>query len=94
MEDLLFVGEGADSWVHYLAESTDRPVGETMSTGVSRVEKGTSEVAAVHTMVHDGASSVAITEKGKPVGIVNRLDLHAAVIGTGADQEATDPREV
>jgi predicted transcriptional regulator len=32
-------------------------------------------------MVHDGASSVMVTEKGKLVGIVNRLDLYAAVIG-------------
>ena len=85
MEDLSFVGEGTDSWVHYLAESADRPVGEMMSTEVSRVERGTSEIAAAHKMVRDGASSVAITEKGKLVGIVNRLDLYAAVVGEGPD---------
>jgi CBS domain-containing protein len=84
MEDLSFVSEGTDSWVRYLAESADRPVGEMMSTEVSRVEKGRSEVAAAHKMVHDGASSVMITEKGKLVGIVSRLDLYAAVVATDA----------
>jgi CBS domain-containing protein len=85
MEDLSFVREGTDSWVHYLAESADRPVGEMMSAEVSRVERGTSEVAVAHKMVHDGASSVAITEKGKLVGIVNRLELYAAVVDRVAD---------
>ena len=85
MEDLSFVSEGTDSWVRYLAESADRPVGQLMSTEVSRVEKGRSEVAVAHKMVHDGASSVMITEKGKLVGIVNRLDLYAAVVGDEAD---------
>jgi CBS domain-containing protein len=90
MEDLSFVGGGTDSWVHYLAESAERPVGEMMSTEISRVEKGTSEVAAAHKMVHDGASSVAITENGKFVGIVNRLDLYAVIVATDTDWEATD----
>lgn len=85
MEDLSFVSKGTDSWVYYLAESADRPVGEMMGTAVSRVEKGTSEVAPAHKMVHDGASSVAITEKGKLVGIVHRLDLYAAVVATDAN---------
>ena len=85
MEDLSFVSEGTDSWVRYLAESADRPVGEMMSTEVSRVEKGRSEVAVAHKMVHDGASSVMITEKGKLVGIVSRLDLYAAVVATDAN---------
>jgi CBS domain-containing protein len=85
MEDLSFVSEGTDSWVRYLAESADRPVGEMMSTEVSRVEKGRSLVAVAHKMVHDGASSVMITEKGKLVGIVSRLDLYAAVVATDAN---------
>jgi len=85
MEDLSFVGEGTDSWVHYLAETADRPVSEMMSSEVARVEKGRSEVVAAHKMVHDGASSVMVTEKGKLVGIVNRLDLYAAVVGEGPD---------
>jgi CBS domain-containing protein len=52
-----------------------------MSTEVSSVELGKSEVAVAHKMVHDGASSVMVTENGKLVGIVNRLDLYAAVVG-------------
>lgn len=85
MEDLSFVGEGTDGWVRYLAESADRPVSEMMSTEVSRVEKGKSEVAVAHKMVRDGASSVMVTEGGKLVGIVNRLDLYAAIVGNEAE---------
>jgi CBS domain-containing protein len=81
MEDLSFIRESGDAWVHYLAESADRPVSEVMSTEVSSVELGKSEVAVAHKMVHDGASSVMVTENGKLVGIVNRLDLYAAVMG-------------
>ncbi len=85
MEDLSFVKEGGDAWVHYLAESADRPVSEVMSREVSSVKSGTSEVAVAHKMVHDGASSVMVTEDGKLVGIVNRLDLYAAVVGIKAE---------
>ena len=81
MEDLSFISESGDAWVHYLAESVDRPVSEVMSREVSSVKSGTSEVAVAHKMVHDGASSVMVTENGKLVGIVNRLDLYAAVVG-------------
>lgn len=81
MEDVSFVRESGDAWVHYLAESADRPVSEVMSTEVSSVELGKSEVAVAHKMVHDGASSVMVTENGKLLGIVNRLDLYAAVVG-------------
>ncbi len=81
MEDISFVREGGDAWVHYLAESAHRPVGEVMSAEVSSVRSGTSEVAVAHKMVHDGASSVMVTKKGRLVGIVNRLDLYAAVVG-------------
>ena len=52
-----------------------------MITEVARVEKGRSEVVAAHKMVHDGASSVMVIEKGKLVGIVSRLNLYAAVVG-------------
>ena len=45
------------------------------------MELGTSEVVAAHKMVHDGVSSVVITDNGKVVGVVNRLDLYAAIIG-------------
>jgi CBS domain-containing protein len=81
MEDLSFINESGDAWVHYLAESADRPVSEVMNKEVSSVTSGTSEVAVAHKMVHDGASSVMVTENGKLVGIVNRLDLYAAVVG-------------
>ncbi len=81
MEDLSFIRESGDAWVHYLAESADRPVSEVMSTEVSSVKSETSEVAVAHKMVHDGASSVMVTENGRLVGIVNRLDLYAAVVG-------------
>jgi CBS domain-containing protein len=81
MEDISFVREGGDAWVHYLAESADRLVGEMMSAEVSSVRSGTSKVAVAHKMVHDGASSVMVTKNGKLVGIVNRLDLYAAVVG-------------
>jgi CBS domain-containing protein len=32
-------------------------------------------------MVHDGVPSVVVTEDGKPVGVVNRLDLYGAIVG-------------
>jgi CBS domain-containing protein len=81
IEDLSFIKESGDAWVHYLAESADRSVSGVMSREVSSVELGKSEVAVAHKMVHDGASSVVVTEDGKLVGIVNRLDLYAAVVG-------------
>src|ERR687896_1361432 len=72
IEDLSFIKESGDAWVHYLAESADRPVREVMSREVSSVELGKSEVAVAHKLVHDGASSVMVTENSKRVGIVNR----------------------
>jgi CBS domain-containing protein len=44
-------------------------------------ESGRSELAVAHKMVHDGVSSVVITDGGSVVGIVNRLDLYAAIEG-------------
>jgi CBS domain-containing protein len=85
MEDVSFISEAGDRWVDYFAGSADRPVGEVMSTEVSQVEVGASEVVAAHKMVHDGVSSVVVTEGGKVVGVVNRLDLFAAVIGAKPD---------
>jgi CBS domain-containing protein len=86
MEDLSFVSEGGDSWVWYLVEAANRPVGEVMSREVSSVELGGSELAVAHKMFHDGASSVMVTQNGRLVGIVNRLDLYAAVVGIDADR--------
>ncbi|CAA9468474.1 MAG: hypothetical protein AVDCRST_MAG25-1800 [uncultured Rubrobacteraceae bacterium] len=81
MEDVSFIGEGGDSWIHYFTESADRPVSEVMTRDVSQLDVGKSEVVAAHKMVHDGVSSVVVTENGRVVGIVNRLDLYAAILG-------------
>jgi CBS domain-containing protein len=81
MADVSFVSEAGDEWVDYFAGSADRPVGEVMSKEVSQIELGKSEVVVAHKMVHDGVSSVVVTEGGEVVGIVNRLDLFAAIIG-------------
>ena len=81
MADVSFVSEAGDRWVDYFAESAERPVSEVMSTEVSQIEIGKSEVVVAHKMVHDGVSSVVVTEGGKVVGVVYRLDLFAAVIG-------------
>ncbi len=81
MDRLTFVPENADKWVHYLSEAADRPVREVMSEDVSSIELGRSELAVAHRMVHDGVSSVVITRDGKVEGIVNRLDLYAAIVG-------------
>jgi len=81
MADVSFVSEAGDEWVDYFAGSAERPVSEVMSMDVSQVELGISEVVVAHKMVHDGVSSVVVTEGGKVVGVVNRLDLFAAVIG-------------
>ncbi len=50
MADVSFVSEAGDSWVDYFAGSAERPVSEVMSTEVSSVEVGTSEVVAAHKM--------------------------------------------
>ena len=81
MEDVSFASEAGDEWVDYFAGSADKPVGEVMATEPSHVELGASGVVAAHKMVHDGVSSVIVTDKGKVVGIVDRLDLFAAIIG-------------
>ena len=86
MGDISFVSEAGDAWVHYFAEAADRPVSEVMTTEVSRIKLGTSEIVAAHKMVHDGVSSVVVTDEGgKVVGIVNRLDLFAAIVAPNRD---------
>jgi CBS domain-containing protein len=85
MEDVSFVSEAGDAWFDYFAGSAERPVSEVMTTEVSQVELGTSEVVAAHKMVHDGVSSVVVTDNGRAVGIVNRLDLYAAIVGPDRD---------
>ena len=87
MEDVSFVSEAGDTWVDYFAEAADRPVSEVMTTEVSRIKLGTSEIVAAHKMVHDGVSSVVVTRDDKVVGIVNRLDLFAAIVGLGRAEE-------
>ncbi|CAA9454279.1 MAG: hypothetical protein AVDCRST_MAG02-1333 [uncultured Rubrobacteraceae bacterium] len=81
MGNLSFVPDHADEWVHYLTDAADKPVREVMTRQVSQVPLGRSELAVAHKMVHDGVSSVVITDGGKVVGIVNRLDLYAAIEG-------------
>ncbi len=81
MDNLSFVPEKTDNWVHYLTDAADRPVREVMTRNVSQVEVGKSELVVAHKMVHDGVSSVVITRNGEVVGIVNRLDLYAAIEG-------------
>lgn len=83
MESVSFVSEDADKWVHYMGEAADKTVREVMSSEVSQIELGQSELAAAHRMVHDGVPSVVITRDGKAVGIVGRLDLYAAICGLG-----------
>ena len=70
MEDVSFVSEAGDEWVDYFAGAAEKPVGEVMSTEVSQIEIGKSEVVVAHKMVHDGVSSVVVTEGGKVVGVV------------------------
>ncbi len=81
MGNLSFVPDEADDWVHYLTDAADKPVRDVMTRNVSRVELGKSELAVAHKMVRDGVSSVVITKDGKVQGIVNRLDLYAAIEG-------------
>lgn len=82
MEDLSFITDRSDEWVHYMTEAADKPVREVMTDEVSKLQIGKSEFAAAHKMIHDGVSSVVIVdEEGKMAGIVNRLDLYAAIVG-------------
>lgn len=87
MEDVSFVSEAGDNWVDYFAEAADRPVSEVMSGEVSYVEIGQSELIVAHKMVHDGVSSVVVTQNGRVVGIVNRLDLYSAIVSQNTDQQ-------
>ena len=81
MDNLSFVPESNDEWVHYLTDAADKPVREVMSREVSNVELGKSELVVAHKMVRDGVSSVVITRDGKVMGTVSRLDLYAAIEG-------------
>ena len=81
MGNLSFVPDDADEWVHYLTDAADKPVREVMTEKVSTVPLGRSELAVAHKMVHDGVSSVVITDEDRVVGIINRLDLYAAIEG-------------
>jgi CBS domain-containing protein len=89
LNDVSFISEAGDDWVQYFAESADRPVSEVMSREVSSVEVGASEVVVAHRMVHDGVSSVVVTENGRVVGIVNRLDLYAAIVGEAEEAKSS-----
>ena len=86
MEDVSFVSEAGDEWVDYFAGVAERPVVEIMSTEVSSVEVGTSEVVAAHKMVREGVSSVVVTHHGRVVGMVNRLDLFGAIVDASPNE--------
>jgi CBS domain-containing protein len=86
MEDVSFVSEAGDEWVDYFAGVAERPVVEIMSTEVSSVEVGTSEVVAAHKMVREGVSSVVVTHHGRVVGLVNRLDLFGAIVDASPNE--------
>ena len=81
MGNLSFVPEGADEWIHYLTDAADKPVRQVMTREVSQVPLGRSELAVAHRMVYDGVWGVVITDGGRVGGIVNRLDLYAAIEG-------------
>lgn len=85
MADVSFVSEAGDEWVDYFTGSADRPVSEVMSREVSQIELGKSEVVVAHKMVHDGVSSVVVTQGGKVVGIVTRLDLYSSIVDLKRD---------
>ena len=80
MESFTFVSEKADQWIPYMTQAADKPVREVMSREVSQIDLGHSEIEAAHRMVHDGVPSVVVIEDGKPVGVVSRLDLYAAIV--------------
>ncbi|MDP8925545.1 MAG: CBS domain-containing protein [Actinomycetota bacterium] len=86
MEDVSFVAEAGDEWIDYFAGSADSPVKEVMNTQVASVDVKDSEIVAAHKMVHEGVSSVVVTDDGEVVGIVNRLDLYAAIIGASPEE--------
>ncbi len=91
MKSLAFVSENTDNWVHYLVEAAMRPVREVMTKeglsqeGLSLIELEHSDIEAAHKMVNEGASTLVVTKDGKAVGIVNRLDLCAAIVGLESD---------
>ncbi|MCA3749171.1 MAG: CBS domain-containing protein [Rubrobacter sp.] len=60
---------------------------EVMSREVARIEVGKSVFAAAHMMLTEGVSSVVVTKNDEVVGIVNRLDLYAAIEGLDAGGE-------
>lgn len=86
MKSLSFVSENTDNWVHYLAEAAMRPVREVMTKGaLSLIELEHSDIEAAHKMVNENASTLVVTKDGKAVGVVNRLDLCAAIVGLESD---------
>ena len=79
MDNLSFVPESGNDRMHYLANAADLPAREVMSRKVSRVELGANKLTVAHKMVHDGDPDVVITRNGRVAGIVDRLDLYAAI---------------
>lgn len=81
MENLSFVTESADDWVHFMTGAADKPVRELMNKEVSCTKISHSEIEVIHKMIHDGVPSVVLVDEGKVVGVVSRLDLYAAIVG-------------
>lgn len=81
VDNLPSISEQADRWVHYVAGAGDKPVREVMSNQSHQVDIGRSEVVAVYRMLHGGTPTVIVTEGGRVAGIVDRLDLYAAIVG-------------
>jgi CBS domain-containing protein len=77
--------EGRDSWVRYQRAAANRPVEQLMSREFPRVDIGQSEVVAAHIMVRDNVPCVVVTEDGKVAGMVTRMALYKAIVGSRPD---------
>ena len=80
MESFTFVSEKADQWIPYMTQAADKPVREVMSREVSQIDLGYSEIEAAHRMDHDCVPSAMAIKDAKPLGVVSRLDLSAAIV--------------
>ncbi len=88
LEDVSFLSGTEAEWSIHPEGAADKPVSEVMIGEVPSIEMGTNVVVPAHQMVHDeGVSSVVVTDGGKVVGVLYRLDLYAAMIGAMKEEE-------
>lgn len=87
LKDASFLSGTEAGWIDYPEGAADRPLSESIISEVPSVEVGTNEVVAAHQMAHEGVSSVVVTDVGKVVGVIYRLDLYAAIMGVMKDEE-------